>query len=122
LRVNSNGKNPDPKEIEMAEDTPVACSLEASALESRLGAIARAGAEGLLSKRTEGDRRLLRFRDTEAMRRQLEEIVSAEAKCCSFLDLSLKEDGNELVLSIAAPQNAREIADELAEAFTRAAP
>ena len=56
------------------------------------------------------------------MRRQLEEIVAAESECCPFLELALAEEGDELVLSIAAPENAQEIADELAEAFTRAAP
>jgi hypothetical protein len=106
----------------MAEDTPVACSLGTDALESRLAAIARAGAEGLLSGGIEGDCRLLRFRDTKAMRRQLEEIVAAESECCPFLELALAEEGDELVLSIAAPDHAQGIADDLAEAFTRTAP
>ena len=103
----------------MPEDTPVACSLGAGALEARLAAIAKVGTESLLSKRLEGDRRLLSFRRTEIVRRELEGIIAAESECCSFLDLSLEEAGDELTLSIAAPENAREIADGLAEAFTR---
>jgi hypothetical protein len=60
---------------------------------------------------------LLRFRLDPGTRRQLEGIVVAEAKCCSFLDLSLREDEGELVMSIAAAENARALAGDLARAF-----
>ncbi len=49
----------------------------------------------------------------------MENIIAAEAECCSFLELSLSEDGHELVLSIAAPKDGQAVADELADAFTR---
>jgi hypothetical protein len=101
----------------MTEDKPIACSLGASALEQRVAAIADIGADSLVSRKTRGDQRLLRFRSSDETRQRLEAIVTAEAECCSFLDLSLTEKDGELVLSIAAPEEGQAIADELAEAF-----
>ena len=101
----------------MAEETPIACSLEADDLQRRLAAIAELGAESLIAREADGGRHLLRFRAEPETRRRLEAIVAAEAECCSFLELSLQERGEELVLSIAAPRGGRPIADELAAAF-----
>jgi hypothetical protein len=49
-----------------------------------------------------------------------EEIVAAETKCCSFLDLALEECGGELTLAVAALQDGQVVADELAAAFAGA--
>jgi hypothetical protein len=97
--------------------SPTACSLDASDLRRRIAAIAELGAESLIGRETDGARHLLRFRSNRATRRRLEEIVAAEARCCSFLDLSLREQDDELVLSVAAPQGGQPVADELAAAF-----
>ena len=100
------------------EETPAACSLDASRLERRLAAIAEVGAESLTSREIDGEgRHLLRFRPLAGTRYRLEQIVAAEAECCSFLDLHLSEEGGALVLSIAAPANGGSVADGLAEAF-----
>jgi hypothetical protein len=101
----------------MTADKPIACSLAPDDLQRRLAAIAAIGASKLIAREAEGDRHLLRFRAGTETRRQLEEIVAAEAKCCSFLDLALEDRGGELVLTIAAPPDAQPIADELASAF-----
>jgi hypothetical protein len=101
----------------MTEDIPIACSLDAGALEQRLAAIAEIGAGSLISRQAEDGRHLLRFRADAATRKRLEEIVAAEAKCCSFLDLSLDQKGDELRLAIAAPRDAQALADGLAGAF-----
>jgi hypothetical protein len=103
----------------MTDDTPVACSLGAGRLEQRLKAIAEIGAESLIAEATDGERHLLRFRSSPETHRRLEEIVAAEAECCSFLDLGLTEEGGELVLSIAAPAEGRPVAEELVKAFSR---
>ena len=101
----------------MTDDTPIACSLGASDLEQRLAAIAEIGAGSLISHEVEEGCHLLRFRADADTRRRLEEIVVAEARCCSFLDLSLTDRGGELVLSVAAPGDGQRVADELAAAF-----
>jgi hypothetical protein len=101
----------------MTDQDPVACSLEAGALEQRLAAIAAVGADSLISRHAEAGRHLLRFRAGAATRKRLEQIIAAEADCCSFLDLSLSHEAGELVLSIAAPRDARTLAEGLAGAF-----
>jgi hypothetical protein len=105
----------------MTEGTPIACSLGASDLRQRLDEIAEVGASSLIERSADGERHLLRFRSNEETRRRLEAIVAAEAKCCSFLDLSLDERGGELVLSVSAPEDGLSIADELAATFDGAA-
>jgi hypothetical protein len=104
----------------MTNEKPAACSLGSSQLERRLAAIAEVGAESLISRAVDGDgRHLLRFRPQAGVGDRLEEIVAAEAECCSFLDLRLSEEKGALVLSIAAPASGRTVADGLAEAFSR---
>jgi hypothetical protein len=101
----------------MTMDTPSACSLGAGDLERRLATIAEIGANSLTSHGVDGGCHLLRFRAAVDVRRRLEEIVAAEAECCAVLDLELSEEEGELVLSIAAPKDAQELADGLAGAF-----
>jgi hypothetical protein len=106
----------------MTEKTPIACSLGAGELQERLAAAAEIGAASLIGREEDGRRRVLRFRADPPTRARLEAIVTAEARCCSFLDLSLSEAGGELVLSIAAPQGGEATAEGLAAAFVRKAP
>jgi hypothetical protein len=101
----------------MSEELALACSLELSALEQRLAAISEVGGDSLLGRSVERDRQLLRFRGDERTRERLREIVAAEAKCCAFLDLALTEADGEIHLSIAAPAEARPVAEGLAAAF-----
>lgn len=101
----------------MSEERPVACSLGAAELEQRVTAFGAVGAAALISHSVEDDRHSLRFRANSQTRRRLEEIVAAEAECCSFLDLSLTEQNGELVLTIAAPEAGQATADTLAKAF-----
>jgi hypothetical protein len=101
----------------LTEALPIACSLGAGDLKRRLAAIAEIGAESLLGREADEGRHLLRFSGDAATRKRLEEIVAAEAECCSFLHLTLEERGGELVLSVAAPQDGQVVADELAAAF-----
>src|SRR4051794_11468584 len=106
----------------MTIENPTACSLDASRLERRLAAIAAVGADSLISRAVNGDgHHLLRFRPRAGTRNRLEEIVAAEAECCSFLDLQLSEEGGTLVLWIAAPSDGVMVADRLAEAFAQVA-
>ncbi len=103
----------------LEELDPIACSLEANDLQQRLAEIAEVGAESLIERGSDGERHLLRFRSDGETRRRLEAIVAAEAKCCSFLELSLEEGDGELILTIGSPRDGQPIADELAAAFAR---
>jgi hypothetical protein len=104
----------------MPEETPLACSLDANHLKRRLAAIAAIGASSLIGHEADGDRHLLRFPADAETRRRLEGVITAESECCAFLDLSLRESGEALFLSVAAPENGQAVADELARAFAGA--
>lgn len=104
----------------MADPKPIACSLGANDLQQRLDRIAEVGAASLIDRDVEGGAHALRFRAGETTRRRLEEIVAAEAECCSFLQLELIELEGELVLTLAAPLDGQAVADALAAAFAGA--
>ena len=102
----------------MSSDTPIACSLNAEELPRRLAEIRAIGADALLDV-DGGD--ALRFRNDEATRARLEEIVAAESECCRFLSFDLRATGDELELRITAPEGAEDLAGELADAFKKGA-
>jgi hypothetical protein len=104
----------------MTEVNSITCSLGASDLRERLSEIAEIGAESLIERSTEGNRHLLLFRSGAEIRRRLEAVVAAEEKCCPFLDLSLEDHGDRLVLSLSAPEDGQPVAHELAAAFAGA--
>jgi hypothetical protein len=104
----------------MTEPEPQSCSLAPADLERRLAAVAAIGEDGLTGRGIEEGRNVLRFRAEPEVRRRLEELVAAEARCCSFLGLELAETDGELRLSIDAPADAQDVADGLAAAFGRA--
>jgi hypothetical protein len=101
----------------MTDPKPIACTLGANDLQRRLDQIAEVGAAGLIAHDAENGKHRLRFRSDPKTRRRLDEIVAAEAECCSFLDLDLTERGGELVLTLTAPEDGRAVANELAAAF-----
>lgn len=101
----------------MTDPKPVACSLGAGDLQARLTEIAEVGAASLIAHDEDAGRHTLRFRPDPTTRRRLEQIVAAEAQCCSFLDLDLAERDGELILTLAAPEAGQPIADELALTF-----
>jgi hypothetical protein len=101
----------------MTNPKPVACSLESNDLQRRLDEIAAVGAASLIDRGTENGKHRLLFRSDPRTRCRLEEIVAAEAECCSFLDLELTEHGGELVLTLTAPETGQTVADGLAAAF-----
>jgi hypothetical protein len=101
----------------MTDPKPVACSLGAGDLQARLAEIAEVGAASLIAREDDAGRHTLRFRPDLETRSRLEEIVAAEAECCSFLDLDLAQREGELILTLAAPEAGQPVADELAVAF-----
>ncbi len=95
----------------------IACTLGASDLSQRLDEIATLGADSLIAHELKDDAHTLRFRRDDGTRDQLEGIIAAEARCCSFLDLSVSERDDDLVLAIAAPEGGEQLAEALALAF-----
>jgi hypothetical protein len=101
----------------MPQELPIACSLGAGNLERRLATIGEIGAKSLIEQRKEGATYLLRFRSDPETRERLEAIIEAEKQCCAFLDLSLEGSGDNLILSVTAPEAGQATADGFAMAF-----
>jgi hypothetical protein len=93
---------------------PVACSLSGPELKERLAEIAAVGEHAVRV----GDR--LHFSADATTRERLEAIIAAESRCCAFLSFELRESGDELILKIDAPADAKPIAAELVNAFAGA--
>ena len=98
----------------MDSNTPIACTLSAAALSARLAEMNRLGRDALLSVDGAGT---LRFRADTETRARLEAIVAAEAECCPFLDMDVREEDGALVLEIRAPQEAEPVVADLVSAF-----
>ena len=98
----------------MDSNEPIACTLSAADLSARLAEMKRLGQDALLS--VEGAD-TLRFRADTQTRTRLEAIVAAEAECCPFLDMELRERAGALVLEIRAPQGAEPVVADLVSAF-----
>jgi hypothetical protein len=102
----------------VTDPNPIVCTLGESDLRQRLEQIAALGADALIAHEETGGAHTLRFRLDEQTRHQLEQIVDAEDKCCSFLELSIDERDGELILALDAPAEGRPVADELVSAFS----
>jgi hypothetical protein len=101
----------------VTEEPPVACSLASGELAARLGLIAAIGAGRLISRETDGDTQLLRFRRDDDVRRSLEDVIAAETRCCPFLEMEIREEPGVLILAIDSPAEGAPVAAELAAAF-----
>lgn len=102
----------------MTDPQPIVCTLNESDLRRRLEQISTLGAAALIAHEESDGTHTLRFHRNDEIRRQLDEIVAAEARCCSFLDLQISERANELLLSIDAPGEGEALAAEFASAFS----
>ena len=96
---------------------PIACSLSAAEYRERLAAISKVGGSSLINVEERPRHTVLHFRYSAKTRDELQTIVAQEATCCAFLDLSLGTSDEELVLRIAAREEARPIVDDLVRSF-----
>jgi hypothetical protein len=103
----------------MPTELPIACSLPASELPDRLAAMTEVGRTSLRSVSSEPNRAELRF-DSEA-REQVVALVDAERQCCGFMEFSLEERDDEVMLRIEAPEGAEPVLEGLVSAFSRTA-
>jgi hypothetical protein len=110
-------RNPAHYRWDVAEDLPIACSLNGSDLAARLAGLAQFGAETLTARSSDRDGHRLRFRRGPAVEARLRSILAAEEECCPFLNLTLIEADDELELRISSSPDGYAVAAELAAAF-----
>ena len=101
----------------MPAELPIACSLRAAEMPVRLAEIGSIGRASLLGAQTADSRAELRFRAGPETRARLEAIVAAEAECCAFLAMSLRDEAGGITLTIDAPEGAEPVMHELVAAF-----
>ena len=99
----------------IVEAAPIACTLAPGAYKDRLAWIAALNRDALRSY----ERRDLVLELTYSLeaRERVHEMVRQEQTCCAFLTFDLQEVGNEIRLTITAPETAREAADSLFDQF-----
>ena len=101
----------------MPDELPLACSLDADRLSKRLAGISALGRSSLISAESTDRTANLRFRPGEDTAERLAAIVAAEAECCAFLAMDVREEPNALRLTIEAPNGAEPVLEEIVKAF-----
>jgi hypothetical protein len=97
-------------------ELPIVCSLDAARLQAREAELASLGRSMVSVSRPEGAPVTLRFTAAQETRDRLDRIVAAEAECCPFLDMKVRE-GETLELAIDGPEDAAPVVDGLVEAI-----
>ena len=95
----------------MPSELPIACSLTPTELRGRLADIAAVGEASLLD--VEAQRGWARLRFDPGARDRVAGIVAAEARCCPFLSMELRDEQDALVLTIEAPEGAETVVEDL---------
>ena len=88
----------------------IACTLEAPDFKERVAGIRDLASRHLLSSRREPLALHLTYA-AEALS-EVEELVAKESDCCAFLDFDIRA-GDQIELTITAPESAALAADEL---------
>lgn len=97
------------------EEKPIACSLNGKASKERFAWIAKLNRDGLQSHKRYGLALELRYALHTLDR--VRELVRLEQDCCAFLTFEIKVEPNDVLLTVTAPESAREAADLLFEEF-----
>jgi MerR family transcriptional regulator, copper efflux regulator len=98
-------------------DLPIACFLDAAGMRARESELARLGHSLISVSRPDRAPAVLRFTADEETRNRLDRIVAAEAECCPFLDLRVRQ-GQTLELTIDGPDDAAPVIAGLVSAIS----
>ena len=100
------------------KELPIFCNLDADELKQRLAEIGAVGADALRDVQSTPTKAILFFDAGDDSRKRLEAIVSAEARCCAFMNFELRDEPGRILLTISAPKGAELVLDDLVAAFT----
>jgi hypothetical protein len=94
---------------------PIACTLMPGDLRERLGSIHALTNEALMGYTRYGLELVLRYAP-EAVER-VRAMVAGEQHCCAFLSFDVRQQSDAILVTITAPENARDAAEELFAQF-----
>jgi hypothetical protein len=94
---------------------PVACSLSREDFQTRLAWIGELTRDALQDH--ERDDLSLHLRFTPSAVNRVREMIRQEEACCAFLAFDIREYPDAVVLTITAPESAREVAGALFDQF-----
>jgi hypothetical protein len=114
------GRSTMQSDIATVAGTPIACTLTASDYKERLGQIAELARDALRSHNRTG--LVLTLRYDAAAAERVRDMVRRERDCCAFLTFECSKQGNEIVVTISAPEEAKIAAETLFEQFVTPAP
>jgi MerR family transcriptional regulator, copper efflux regulator len=97
----------------MREPIPIACSLSAEDRAGRDGEFAAILGRGLLAREDTVSGIRLRFRRSPSLEEDLADLTRREKECCPFLDFRIEASGDELLLEVSTPPDARPIVEQL---------
>ncbi|MEX1061323.1 MAG: hypothetical protein WED13_09930 [Methyloceanibacter sp.] len=98
-----------------ASQTPIACTLDIGGFKERLAWIAELNRDALRGHKQDGLVLQLRY-DAKAADR-VKDMVRREKQCCAFLRFDVRHEGDDVLLSITAPEEARVASETLFEQF-----
>jgi hypothetical protein len=108
---------PPPPEDPIPAELPIACSLRATELPARLAEITTLGDDALIDVHRAPGHAELRFGGGDGVRDRVEAIVHAEAHCCAFLNMEVRDETDLVVRRITASADADPALAELVDAF-----
>ena len=86
-------------------ELPIACTLEPAQQAERAELARRIGARAMIAWAETGRGASMRFKaEAEA---DLRSLIAAESQCCAFLEFDLRRDGEDLLLAVEGPEEAR---------------
>ena len=98
-----------------ALDAPIACTLDTDGFKQRLAWIVELNRDALRGHERDGLVLHLRYDAKSADR--VKEMVRREKQCCAFLRFDVRDEGDEVLLTITAPVEARVASETLFEQF-----
>jgi hypothetical protein len=96
-------------------EAPIACTLSAGDYKERLAQIAELARDALRSYERQG--LVLRLCYSAAAADRVREMVRRERDCCAFLTFELREEGEKILVTISAPEEARIAAEAMFDQF-----
>ena len=101
----------------MPDSPPHACSLTADELPTRLARTTALGRDALVDAHIDGTHAHLHFTADPGVRERVEDFVNAESECCPFFTMHIDTTGDDVHLTIDAPEAATTLLADLVAAF-----